>query len=47
MASYHGRRGRNGEVGRGVGLVLHAWNAFFRRPLTESDVEGELRRHRR
>lgn len=31
----------------GVGLVLHAWDAFVRRPVTESDVEAELRRRRR
>jgi hypothetical protein len=31
----------------GVGLVLHAWEAFARRPVTDADVEAELqRRHR-
>ena len=29
----------------GVGLVLHAWDTFVRRPVTEADVEAELRRH--
>jgi uncharacterized membrane protein YecN with MAPEG domain len=29
----------------GVGLVLHAWDVFLRRPVTEADVEAELRRH--
>jgi 2TM domain len=28
----------------GVGLVLHAWNAFFSRPITESDVDREVER---
>jgi hypothetical protein len=32
----------------GVGLVLHAWDVFMRRPVTEGDVDAELsRRHRR
>ena len=30
----------------GIGLVLHAWTIFFRRPVTEADVDAELRRHR-
>lgn len=30
----------------GAGLVLHAWDAFVRRPITEADVDAELRRHR-
>lgn len=29
----------------GVGLVLHAWDVFWRRPVTEADVDAELRRH--
>ena len=29
----------------GIGLVLHAWDTFVRRPVTEADVEAELRRH--
>lgn len=28
----------------GIGLVLHAWTAFFQRPITEEDVEREMRR---
>ena len=28
----------------GVGLVLHAWEVFFRRPVTEADIDEELRR---
>lgn len=28
----------------GIGLVMHGWNAFFSRPITEADVERELRR---
>jgi len=31
--------------GWGIGLVLHAWDAFLRRPVTDADVEAELRRH--
>ena len=31
--------------GWGIGLVLHAWDAFVRRPVTDADVEAELRRH--
>jgi 2TM domain len=30
--------------GWGIGLVLHAWEAFVRRPVTDADVEAELRR---
>ena len=29
----------------GVGLALHAWEAFVRRPVTDADVEAEVRRH--
>jgi hypothetical protein len=29
----------------GSGLVLHAWDVFFRRPVTEADVDTELSRH--
>ncbi len=31
----------------GAGLVLHAWDAFVHRPITEADVDAELRRHQR
>jgi uncharacterized membrane protein YecN with MAPEG domain len=31
----------------GIGLVLHAWDVFFRRPLTEADVDAELQRQHR
>ena len=30
----------------GAGLVLHAWEVFFRKPVTSADVENELHRHR-
>jgi 2TM domain len=30
----------------GVGLVLHAWEVFGRRPVTEADVDAEIRRQR-
>lgn len=32
--------------GWGVGLVLHAWDLTWRRPVTEADVERELARRR-
>jgi 2TM domain len=28
----------------GVGLVLHAWDVFVRHPVTEADIDAELRR---
>ena len=31
----------------GIGLVLHAWDAFARRPVTDEDIEAELKRQRR
>jgi 2TM domain len=34
-------------LGWGIGLALNAWDVYFRRPITESDVEEELRRLRR
>jgi 2TM domain len=33
-------------AGWGIGLVLHFWDAFLRRPVTEADVDAELRRRR-
>lgn len=30
----------------GAGLVLHAWNTFMQRPVTDEDVEAELSRRR-
>ena len=30
----------------GVGLVLHAWEVFVRRPITEADIEREMHRTR-
>jgi hypothetical protein len=33
-------------AGWGVVLVLDAWNAFFRHPVTTADIEDELRRGR-
>ena len=26
----------------GIGVVMHAWNAFFARPVSEDDVDREL-----
>jgi hypothetical protein len=31
--------------GWGIGLVMHAWDVFLRRPVTEADIDAELRRH--
>jgi hypothetical protein len=31
----------------GVGLVFHAWDTFLRRPITEADIDAELRRQHR
>jgi hypothetical protein len=31
-------------VGWGAGLVLHAWEVLLRRPVTEADIDEELRR---
>lgn len=28
----------------GIGLVMHGWNAFFQRPITEADIQEEMRR---
>lgn len=33
--------------GWGIGLVLHAWEVFVRRPVTDVDVQAELQRHAR
>jgi hypothetical protein len=33
-------------AGWAVGLVLHGYEVFFRRPITEADVDRELRRGR-
>jgi hypothetical protein len=33
-------------AGWGVGLVLHAWETFGHRPITEADVDAEVRHHR-
>lgn len=30
--------------GWGIGIVLHGWEVFVRRPVTDADVEEELRR---
>ena len=31
----------------GAGLVLHAWDVYLRRPVSEADVDTELRRRGR
>jgi hypothetical protein len=28
----------------GIGLVMHAWTAFVQKPITEEDIEREMRR---
>ena len=33
-------------LGWGVGLVLNAWDVFFRRPITDADVDREVERRR-
>lgn len=33
-------------LGWGVGLVLNAWDVYFRRPVTEADVDREVERQR-
>ena len=33
-------------AGWGVLLVLNAWDAFYRRPVTDADVEREMARRR-
>lgn len=30
----------------GIGVVLHAWEAFVRRPITDADVDAEVDRLR-
>ena len=31
-------------AGWGIGLVLHAWDLFWRRAITEADIDAEMRR---
>ncbi len=31
-------------VGWGIGLAFQAWNAFGRKPISEDDIEREMRR---
>jgi hypothetical protein len=33
-------------LGWGVGLVLNAWDVYFRQPITEADIEREIERAR-
>jgi hypothetical protein len=28
----------------GIGLVMHAWTAFLQKPITEEDIQREIRR---
>jgi hypothetical protein len=30
--------------GWGIGIVFHAWNTFYARPISDADVEREIRR---
>ena len=34
-------------LGWGVGLALNAWDVYFRRPITEEDIQNEMQRLRR
>ncbi len=31
-------------AGWGMGLVLHAWDVYWRKPISEDDIDAELRR---
>lgn len=31
--------------GWAIGLAAHAFNTFYQRPITEDDIEAEMRRH--
>jgi hypothetical protein len=31
-------------LGWGVGLVLNVWDVFFRHPITDADIEREMKR---
>ena len=31
-------------LGWGIGLALHAWKLFGEKPITEADIEAEMRR---
>lgn len=31
--------------GWGIGLVMNAWDVLFRRPITDADIEREMRRN--
>lgn len=33
-------------AGWGVGLALNAWDVLMRKPITEADIEREIRRYR-
>jgi hypothetical protein len=34
-------------AGWGIGVVMHGWDTFVRRPITEEDIDRELRSNRR
>ncbi len=33
--------------GWGIGLVMHAWDVYWRRPITDDDINAEISRLRR
>jgi len=33
--------------GWGIGLVLHAWDVYWRRPVTDADIDAEMARRGR
>lgn len=32
-------------LGWGVGLVMNAWEVYFRRPITEDEIQREMHKH--
>lgn len=32
--------------GWGIGVVLHAWDVYWRRPITDADIDQEIARRR-
>lgn len=31
-------------LGWGIGLIMNVWDVYFRRPITEADIEREIKR---
>ena len=32
-------------AGWGIGIIMHAWNAFASRPITEEEIRREMKQH--